>query len=71
MGKQKAFFTDTFNKKRNKKKRSELYETLEGTRIKYIEDEDLYRDITEEYASERRRIFKPQTYRLREKKRQK
>lgn len=27
-------------KKRNKKKRSELYETLEGTRIKYIEDED-------------------------------
>ena len=65
----KPFLLIHSTKKEIKKKRSELYETLEGTRIKYIEDEDLYRDITEEYASERRRIFKTQTYRLREKKR--
>jgi len=36
----KPFLLIHSTKKEIKKKRSELYETLEGTRIKYIEDED-------------------------------
>jgi len=57
--------------KKEIKKEIRTLRNIRGHKNQIYRRRRLYRDITEEYASERRRIFKPQTYRLREKKRQK